>query len=211
MNPPPMKSRQLRRLVIGVAMVLVLSACVLGRPSTPVAVIAPQVDSGLYRDGPTVDWALQVRRPLADRMRDSEQILIRTGTSRLQPYPAASWLDNAPDMLQALMVQTLSDSGRFAGVGRAGNLRSRFALATELRHFEGVDDGSGELSVELLIQASLIDQRSGSVAASRSFRIREPVAGRQLDALVPAFERAMQRYFDELLGWVLAEGEGQLP
>jgi cholesterol transport system auxiliary component len=194
---------------MGMAIVLTVSACALARPATSVAVIAPQIDALSRQDGPGLDWALQVRRPVTDRMRDSEQILIRTDNSRLQPYPGASWLDNAPDMLQALMVQTLSDSGRLAGVGRSGNLRSRFALATELRRFEGVDDGSGGLSVELLIQASLIDQRSGSVAASRSFPIREPVGGRQLDTLVPAFERAIHGYLDELTAWVLDEGQAQ--
>lgn len=195
------------RLASVVLIALSLSACGLGGRSAPVTIVAPQIDLATQAQWPEVDWALQVRRPVADRMRDSERILIRTGSSRLQTYPAVAWLDNAPDMLQALMIHALDDSDRFAAVGRPGNLRARFALATELRRFEGVDDQAAAMTVELVIQSNLIDQRSGAVVASRTFRVTEPAAGNQLDALVPAFERAIQNYFEGLIDWVLVEGQ----
>lgn len=195
------------RLAVALALLLLLSACGLGRPLSPVSIIAPEIELRSDPNWEAVDWALQVRRPAADRMRDSDRILMRTGASRLQPYPAASWLDNVPDMLQALTVQGLEDSGQLLGVGRAGGLRSRFALATEIRRFEGADDGRAELAVHLVIQANLVDQRSGAVAASRTFTVVEPTSGSGLDELVSAFERALQDYFSELTGWVLVEGE----
>lgn len=195
------------RLVLALPFLLVLGACGLTGQVSPVSIIAPELDLQTDEQWNPVDWALQVRRPVADQMRDSERILIRTGASRLQPYPAASWLDNVPDMLHSLTIQALEDSGRFGGVGRAGSLRSRFALATELRRFEGVDDGRADLAVDLVIQANLVDQRSGRVAASRTFTVRERARDKGLDDLVIAFERAMQEYLFQLTGWVLDEGE----
>lgn len=197
------------RLASALLIALSLAACELGGPSVPVTIVAPQIDLEPQSQWPEVDWSLQVRRPEADRMRDSERILIRTGSSQLQTYPAVAWLDNAPDMLQALMIHALDDSGRFAAVGRPGNLRARFALATELRRFEGVDDHASAMTVELVVQSNLIDQRSGAVVASRTFRVSEPAGGNQLDALVPAFERAIQNYFEGLIDWVLVEGQRQ--
>lgn len=194
------------RLASALLVALSLSACGLGGRSTPVTIVAPQIDLQPQAQWAEVDWALQVRRPVADRMRDSERILIRTGSSRLQTYPAVAWIDNAPDMLQALTIHALDDSGRFVAVGRPGNLRARFTLATELRRFEGVDDHASTMAVELVIQSNLIDQRSGAVVASRTFRVTEPARGNQLDALVPAFERAIEHYFDELIEWLLVEG-----
>ncbi len=195
------------RLLGALPFLLVLGACGLTGQVSPVSIIAPELELQTDERWNAVDWALQVRRPVADQMRDSERILIRTGASRLQPYPASSWLDNVPDMLQSLTIQALEDSGRFVGVGRAGSLRSRFALATELRRFEGVDDGRADLAVDLVIQANLVDQRSGRVAASRTFTVRERAGGKELDDLVIAFERVMQEYFFQLTGWVLDEGE----
>ncbi|MFW5816446.1 MAG: ABC-type transport auxiliary lipoprotein family protein [Wenzhouxiangella sp.] len=207
MNLPPSYFCRVLRLGTALLIALALAACGLGGRSVPVTIVAPQIDLQPHSQGPEVAWSLQVRRPQADRMRDSEQMLIRTGSSRLQTYPAVAWLDNAPDMLQALTIHALDDSGRFTAVGRPGDLRARFALASELRRFEGVDDQASGMAVELVIQSKLIDQRSGAVAASRTFRVSEPAGGDQLDALVPAFERAIQNYFEELIDWVLVEGE----
>ena len=202
----PHRSRLFTRLLVAVALLLLLSACGLGRQLSPVSIVDPQLDLRTDAQWEAVDWGLQVRRPATDRMRDSERILIRTGASRLQPYPAASWLDNVPDMMQALTIQALEDSGRLDGVGRAGGIRSRFSLGTEIRRFEGVDDGSADLSVHLIIQANLVDQRSGAVAASRTFSVSEASSGKELDALVRAFERALESYLFDLTGWVLSEG-----
>ena len=198
------------RLAIAAWIVLLLGACGLTGQISPISIIAPEITTQPDSRLEPVDWSLQVRRPVADRMRDSERILVRTGASRLQPWPGAAWLDNVPDMIQALTVQALEDSGRLAGVGRAGGLRSRFALATEVRRFEAVDDGNADLAVNLVIQSNLVDQRTGAVAASRTFTIREPSSDHDLDALVLAFERALQEYFSRLTDWVVTEGEQAL-
>ncbi|TVS09629.1 MAG: hypothetical protein EA419_12490 [Wenzhouxiangella sp.] len=209
MNPNPSRFARLpcARLAVALLVLPLLGACGLTGQVSPVSIIAPEIELQTDAEWSEVDWALQVRRPVTDQMRDSERILIRTGASRLQPYPAASWLDNVPDMLHSLTIQALEDSGRFDGVGRAGSLRSRFALATELRRFEGVDDGSADLAVDLVIQSNLVEQRSGRVAASRTFTVRQQASGKGLDDLVIAFERAMEEYVSQLTGWVLVEGE----
>lgn len=204
-------SSPLFRSVVGTAMAAVLavalSACGLGRSVAPVSILAPEIEGQFGQQLDAVDWGVQVRRPIADQMRDSERVLIRAAPSRLQPYPGAAWLDNAPDVLQALTIQALEDSNRFQGVGRTGGLRTRFALAMELRRFEGVDDGSPDLSAEVVIQANLVSQRSGQVVASNTFRFTEPASGKQLDPLVSAFERAMAAYFESLLPWLITEGQ----
>ena len=185
---------------------LLLTACGFGRQISPVSIIAPEIRLEADTDWAEVDWAIQVQRPMADRMRDSERVLVRTAPSRLQPYPGTAWLDNLPDMVLTLTIQALQDSGRFQAVARAGGLRTRFTLATELRRFDAVDDGGDGLQVELVIQGTLIAQGSGRVLATRTFQVNEPSRGKNIDPLVLAFERAMSRYFQELTGWILAEG-----
>lgn len=202
-NPIPVFIRLPALMVLA----LLVAGCMLGRQLSSVSIVAPQVDVAANPDWPQADWSLQVQRPQADQMRDSDRLLVRVSRSRLQPFPGAAWLDSMPAMVQALMIQQFEDSDRFAGVGRAGGMRSRFSLSTEIRHFEAVDDGQPGLGVDLAIQANLIHHRSGRVLASRTFNHQARVSGTDLDPLVEAFETAMGALFADLTGWVLTEGE----
>jgi len=210
MNAVHTAARLSGRMVLMAALLALLTACGLGRQLAPVSILAPEIGVQPASDWPEVDWAVQVRRPITDQIRDSNRVLVRTAPSRLQAYPGTAWLDDVPDMLKTLTIQALSDSGRFEGVGRAGGLRTRFTLASEVRRFDGVDDGGPDLHVELVVQANLISQRSGRVVASRIFRVSERSSGKGLDPLVAAFERAMQAYFDDLTPWILVEGQRAL-
>lgn len=178
----------------------------LARSPGSVSIIAPQLDPAVEADWPEVDWAVLVQRPVADQMRDSDRVLVRVSRSRLQPWPEAAWLDSMPDMVHGLLIQTLEDSGRFAGVGRAGGMRSRFGLASEIRSFEVVDDGSGSLQVELRMRVNLVHQPTGRVMAADSFAQIQSVADRSLDTVVLAFEEAMVALFVDVTGWVLRAG-----
>lgn len=195
------------RLSLMLLACLLASGCGLSRQLEPVSVLAPDVTFSPDEAWPSVDWSIQVRRPVSDRMRDSERLFVRVGGSRLQAYPGTVWLDQTPDMIQALTVQALEDSARFEGVGRAGAVRSRFALDTEIRRFEAVDRGAADLAVDVVIQARLVAQRSGQVVATRTFEMNQASSGQQLDALVTAFELALADYFGQLLPWVLVQGQ----
>ena len=195
------------RLIALALVIPLVSGCMLARTSGSVSIIAPQLDTVVDADWPEVDWAVLVQRPIADQMRNSDRVLVRVSRSRLQPWPEAAWLDSMPDMVHGLLIQSLEDSGRFAGVGRAGGMRSRYGLASEIRSFEVVDDGSGRLVVELGMRINLVHQSTGRVMAARSFEDSRSVDGRSLDAVVVAFEEAMAELFADINGWVLSAGE----
>ncbi len=188
----------------------VVTGCMLARSPSSVSIISPEVEMAVEDDWPEVEWTLLVQRPVADQMRNSDRILVRVSRSRLQPWADAAWLDSMPDMVHGLLIQSLEDSERFAGVGRAGGIRSRFSLVSEVRRFEVVDDGDGSLVVELALQSSLVHQSSGRVMDTRSFRASQAVSGRSLDAVIEAFEQAMSGLFGELTGWLLTSGEEAL-
>lgn len=190
-----------------VGLATLVSGCMLARSADPHAVIAPQVDMPVDADWPEVDWTLLIQRPRTDRMRDSDRIMVRVGDSRLEPYPGAVWLDELPDMVQALMIEAFEDSGRFVAVGRTGAIRSPLSLVTEIRRFEAVDSGGGMLEIELSLQARLVDHASERVRSSRTFTRRHEVQGSGVEALIPAFEAAMSALFADIADWLLAEGE----
>lgn len=183
-----------------------LSGCMLTGQVSPVSMIAPDIETAVDPDWPRVEWSLQVQRPEADRMRDSDRLMVRVSGSRLQSFPESAWLDNMPDMVQSLMIRHFEDSRRFGGVGRAG-MRGRFSLASEIRHFEAVDDGQDGLGVHLSVHVNLLHPASGRIVASHTFSQRVRAPGTTLDPLIAAFEQAMGALLADLTGWVLAEGE----
>lgn len=186
-----------------------LSACALSGSQSSLTILAPQVDVSSAQEWSPVDWTVQVQRPVADQLRDSDRVLVRSGGSRLQVYPGLAWLDNVPDLLQAAMVKTLTDTGVFAGVGRAGELRTRFGLATEIRQFELADDGD-DLSAVIVLQATLLEQRSARPLAQRVFRHRILTTAADADGLVQAFERGLSELMQAVIPWVLDEGRASV-
>ncbi len=194
----------LRVAIVFLAVTLV-SGCMLARNPAPMSILAPAIETAQRPADDAVDWSLQVQRPVTDAMRDSDRVLVRRSPSRLQVYAGAAWLDSAPELLQALMIRSFSDTGSFAGVSRAGGMRTRYSLASELRHFEAVDDGGADLEVVLALQVNLIHQRSARAVASRSFFQQQRIQGKALDDLVPGFERALHGLLEELIDWVLEE------
>ncbi len=207
MKPAALQGIRARRLCWVLVCCLWLPGCSLTRPLEPVSVLAPEITLSADAAWPEVDWSIKVQRPSTDRLRDSDRLFVRVAGSRLQAYPGTVWLDRTPDMVQGLTIQALQDSGRFPGVGRAGQLRARFSLATEIWRFDAVDDGGADLSVTLEMQVNLVAQRSGQVVASRRFESRQRSVGRQRDPLMAAFEQALSDYFNDLLPWLLAQGQ----
>ena len=202
-----MSSPFLYRILVVVLCAALVSGCVLGRQTTPVSIIAPVVELEPGADWPEAAWTLQVQRPVSDQMRDSNRILVREARSQLKVYPGAAWLDAAPDMFQALLVQALEDSGRFEGVSRPGGAAGRYRLRTEMRRFEALDDGSRDLAADIEIRASLIHTRSARVVAARTFEQRTRADGGGLQPLVSAFEDAFQQLVTGIAEWVLVSAE----
>jgi len=201
-----MKSISVARAVGVMLLALPLIAgCMLTRNPAPLSILAPSVKTEARAAEQAVNWSLQVQRPVADAMRDSDRVLVRRAQSRLQVYAGAAWLDSVPEMLQALMIQSFSDTGSFTGVSRAGGMRTRFSLASELRHFEVVDDGGPDLTVEIALQASLIHQRTARPVASQTFAQQRRIDGKGLDAVVAGFEQALDSLMEELIDWVFEQ------
>lgn len=195
------------RAAVAASLCLALAGCMLGRQSSPITVLAPQVAVAASPGWPVVDWSLQIDRPRADAMRDSARVLVRPTPSQLQVYKGAAWHEPAPDMLQSILLQAFEDSGKIAAVSRAGSVRSRYRLHAEIRHFEAVEAGDGALAVQLEIQAKLILSRNANVLSSTTITTRAESADGRLPSLTKAFEQALKELAGSVVGWTLEQGE----
>lgn len=193
------------RIVLAALLPCLVSACMLARTGGPVSVLAPQVDAAAEADWPDIETSLVVSRPQSDQLRSSDRVLVRVAGSRLRSWPAAAWHDSMPDMVQTALIRAFEDSGKVRGVGRQGSLRATYNLMSDLRNFEVVDDGGADLAVEMSLQTTLVHHASGDVVATRLFNHEQRADGKDLDAVVAAFEQTLGTIVPAVVGWVLGQ------
>ncbi len=151
---------------------------------------------------------LVVEPPIASGALSTERIMIRPAPLQAQYLPGVRWSDEAPAMLQTLLVRSLSETGAFASVGRAPlGAQGDYALLGELTDFQAQGTESGA-AVRIRIMLRLVRERDASVVAARTFEVTEPAADTETDTLVAAFDRGTSRILAEVLPWVVGATRG---
>ncbi|WP_226628556.1 ABC-type transport auxiliary lipoprotein family protein [Alloyangia pacifica] len=156
-------------------------------------------------------WAeLVVEPPIASGALSSERIMIRPAPLQAQYLPEARWSDDAPAMLQTLLVRSLAETGAFASVGRAPlGAQGDYALLGELTDFQAESYGGSAdapVSVHLRLMLRLVRERDVVVVASRTFEVRAPAADDGTASIVAAFDRAARQMISEILPWAVRAG-----
>ena len=202
-------------ITTGVLASLLAGCGSIGGPKTEVKVYSPATTVTADPAWPRADWSLSVAVQAANAMLDSPRIVVRPSANLVQTYKGARWADNAPDLLQAALVEAFEDSGRIASVSHVGggNVRSDYGLWLEVRHFESVYEGAAPQAV-VEVQARLVKLQGGGVVASKRFRHAVPGRTPAVDDMVTAFSEAMSALGTDVVGWTLTEGaraQGSLP
>lgn len=145
-----------------------------------------------------------IEEPVASGAIATDRIMIRPGPFEAQYLPGARWADPAPQMVQTLILRSLSETGAFRSVGRrplAGN--GDFAVLTELTDFHAtLGDAAGPV-VTLRAMVRLVRESDARVLAQRTFVATAPAPGTDVDALVPAFNAAMQELLGAMVPWLI--------
>lgn len=184
-----------------------LSACSILPEREPTAFYEPVLSSAPADPSwPKASWSLIVAKPGASQMLGSERITVRPAPGAVQVYKSASWTDSVPDLFQTALVRRFEDSSKILSVSRPGSgVSGEYQLMTEVRSFDSVyADGTPQAVID--IYAKLVHTTDGEVVAARSFRESEPAAGTEVDAVVDAFSRALDRSTGQIVGWTLAGG-----
>ena len=196
----------MRTTLTALAIVLVAASCSVLPKREPTRGFSP-THAAATVTGPTVDWSLLVAKPTASEWLDSERISVRPGTGNVQVYKGASWSDAVPDLVQTALLRGFEDSQKILTVGRPGSgVKGRFQLVTEVRAFE-TDYASGSPVAVLELQAKLVDGHDGAVVAAKNFRDTEASGTEDVDAVVGAMSRVLDRTTTQVVGWTLVEGD----
>jgi cholesterol transport system auxiliary component len=193
-----------RGLLLGGA-AITLAACggIIG-PQNPPAQIYLLQPSFAAVEGPTVPWQLAVEQPTTVDSLDRQRIAIYRGDT-MDYYADAEWTDQAPALIQTLLVQAFEKSGKISGVARdSDGLHADYLLQLELRDFEArFDTPDGAPTVVVTIVARLLKAPGREVVATLYSSHQARASENKIPAAVAAFNQATGETMEEIVAWAL--------
>ncbi len=187
--------------LFGVAALAFLSGCAALGGGTPkldtYELSAPTVAEGGRRAGLQV----LIAQPTALKALDGQNIVIKPAPGVIQYLKGAQWADRLPEVVQARLAETFQKSGRFGGVGMPGEgLAIDYQVIVDIRTFEVRVDRGDQAEIELYVR--VLNDRNGTVKASRTFEATAPVSGGEgNDAYVNALDAAFGEAAAAIVKW----------
>ena len=196
----------MRALLAAVA-ISFLSGCggLLGGATTPLDAYelrAPEVAAAAR----TTSRSLVIEVPGAGGALDTDRIMIRPNPLQAQYLPGVRWTEDAPVMLQSVMLRAFEDTNALRYVGRRplGGLGD-IALVSELTDMQAEVGPEGEVRARIRLTARLVREDDAEVLASRNFQASVPVASTDTMDVVQGLNAALDQVVGELVTWLLRQ------
>lgn len=209
---PPVRSqrRRLLRAAGGLTALGLLGGCaqlVPGqRPPPQFYRLSPK--STFDPDLERVDWQLILEPPIANAALDTVRIALMREPMEVEYYARANWTDQAPQMVQTLMIESFENSRRIVSVGRESlGLRADFVIKSELREFQAEYFDGPIPYAHVGLNVKLVRMPRREIVASESFNVRFPAENDTLPSIVRAFDEALGSSLRALVHWTLRTGQ----
>ena len=192
--------------IFGICLSLAAAGCVNVAPGgkEPARLFTLSPKSTFSRELPTTDRHLNVDMPSAGTALNTLKIALRRGAFALDYYARATWVDRAPAMVQALLVESFDNTRKIVSVTRRpSSPRADYSLVTELREFQAEYDGDGPPAVRVRINARLVKLPRRTVVAAKSAEHVERAKGTDLVSIINAFDEALGRVMRRIVEWTL--------
>ena len=141
---------------------------------------------------PAIPASLRVVRPVAGPGLDTSHIMLAQPDRRMNFYSGSRWPAPAPEVIEALALQTLRDSGAWASVEASGGpFPGEYLLQIHMQRFEA-DYGEGAAApVVHVVLHCIVGRREGrEMLATFTVSGTAPAAANRLGEVVLAFEQA---------------------
>lgn len=159
--------------------------------------------------GPAIRRNLLVAAPDAPAVLATDRMLIRPTPQTVAYLPDARWSDDVPRLLQSLLVQTLSGTGRIGYVGTPGSGPvPDVALLLRLDRFEVEADAGQVLRAVLSFHATLLRDRDQRVIASRRFAGDTVLPNDNAATVAADFQALIGETLPAAADWVLGRMAG---
>jgi cholesterol transport system auxiliary component len=206
-------SRRLLLRLLGGTALLPFAACSVLEPySTPLDQYTLSPKTTFQNPPPKVDWQLVVEKPIAAAGIDTARIALSRNPYQVEYFAKAVWTDNAPSMVQTLMIDSFQNSNSIVGVGReAIGLRPDYLLKTDLREFQAnYRDGDPVPEIHVKMIARLVKLPERRIIASMTADRKSKAAGAKFTDVVDAFDDALGGVIKQLVIFTLRAPSGNL-
>ena len=147
---------------------------------------------------------LLVAEPKTIEILASKQVVVRVGERAVQYLGGVRLADALPRFAQFKIKRALEGSRAVGAVGLPGDgLAIDYQIITDIRAFEIRTDGPETAFVSLTVK--VLDDRTGTVIASRVFDAAAPVAGTatvENEAYIAALDTALDNALVQVTNWV---------
>jgi cholesterol transport system auxiliary component len=151
-----------------------------------------------------VGWQLVVAEPAAERDIDTTRIALTRTPNVIEYFADGNWSDTAPRMVQAKLIEAFESTSAIVAVGRdAAGLRADYILQSDLRDFEA-DYTNGAASAHVRLIAKLVQMPDRRITRTVGAEASAPAAGKDLAAIVTAFEQALGQVLSKIVTGILA-------
>lgn len=151
-----------------------------------------------------VAWQLVVAEPAAERDIDTTRIALTRTPNVIEYFADGNWSDTAPKMVQAKLIEAFESTNAIVAVGRdAAGLRADYILQSDLRDFEA-DYTSGTTTAHIRLIAKLVQMPDRRITRTVSAEASAPAGGKDLPAIVTAFEQALGQVLTKIVTGILA-------
>ena len=197
----------MKRLALALLLTTLLPGC-LGGASTPPRtyyVLQDRAPAETTKPRATSGRSLVVAGSSADVFYDAESLVFSRHPGQRAYYQFASWTDRPSHMVVRLAERRLDATGQFASVARLSTgLRADLLLnIVVVEFYHDVSVNPAVVRVELTCE--LIDWRSRSLLAQRTFIVAAPVKKDDAEGAADAFDRAITDALNTLVPWVETE------
>ncbi|MNP41060.1 hypothetical protein D3C76_1347410 [compost metagenome] len=127
-------------------------------------------------------------------------------------YKGARWSDAVPVLLRNRLLDGFQRDGQVQRLSADdSNLQADYELAGELQAFQVEYRADGAVEVVIRYDARLVQGRNQRILASKRFEIRQPLADKQVPAVVAGFGRACDQLTGLVVGWTIAQAGSVQP
>lgn len=182
--------------------ILLLSACsILPKSEPQTRYNLPAITMQPLNINNQKNTALYVAVPQANRLINSNYVLVQPDGTEIQVYKGAQWADNAPVLLRDRLIQALNDTQLFNAISADAAINTPWSLTGYLQHFE-VQYRNGEPVVNLQYEGQLVNRHDSSIVRNQRFVITQPAADTNVPAVIDAFGLAGDKLSSQLIDWL---------
>ncbi|WP_176515903.1 ABC-type transport auxiliary lipoprotein family protein [Pseudomonas faucium] len=199
MNP------SLRLLALAATLSLAAACSILPQPA-PVDMYRLPVNQA-SRNAAPLDWSLRLNKPLASEALSGPRIAVVPEGDVISNYKGARWSDPVPLLVRNRLLDGFQRDGRVQRLSADdSNLQADYELVGELQAFQSEYRSGGAVEVVVRYDARLVQGRSQRILASKRFEVHQPLADRQVAAVVAGFGAASDRLAGQVIDWTVAQG-----